>query len=67
MPENKQKNQNLTKENNHDILTIFQKGGKQFYEKTRKSILVNYENYSHKHDPNSHIRNRSYGSKYQIK
>lgn len=67
MPKNKQKNQDLTKQNNHDILTMFQKGGIRIYEKARKSIPVNHENYSHKHHLNLTIRNRSYGSQYQIK
>lgn len=47
VPKNKQKIQDLTKENKSDILTMFPKGGIKIYEKTRTRITVNHEDYSH--------------------
>ena len=44
---NTTKNQNLTKQNNNDILSLFPKGGIKIYEKRRKSIIIYYEDNSH--------------------
>lgn len=46
-PKNTTKNQNLTKQNNNDILSLFPKGGIKIYEKKRKSIIIYYEDNSH--------------------